>query len=190
MTTLSREEKVFLLGLARKTIETFLQNGKSYRVDPSALTSAFINDGAVFVTLTKAGALRGCIGSLQAFQPLYLDVQERAIQAASEDYRFSPVKAADLASIKIEISILSQPQPLMYNSPDQLPGKLRVGIDGVILQDGTRRATFLPQVWQQLPSKEEFLSHLCAKMGASPTLWKTKMLEVQTYQVEEFSEDE
>jgi AmmeMemoRadiSam system protein A len=190
MATLLREEKVFLLGLARKTIEAFLQNGKSYRVDPSSLPRAFVNDGAVFVTLTKAGVLRGCIGSLQAFQPLYQDVQERAIQAASEDYRFAQVKAAELASLKIEISILSQPQPLMYDIPDQLPDKIRAGIDGVILQDGPRRATFLPQVWQQLPSKEEFLSHLCAKMGASPSLWKTKMLDVQTYQVEEFSEEE
>lgn len=189
MASLTIEHRHFLLSLARDTIQKYLAHGTVYKVETSALPEEFLEDGAVFVTLTKAGNLRGCIGSLQAFQPLYQDVQERAIQAATEDQRFPPVKASELPAITIEISILSAPQPLEYDNPADLPTKLRPGIDGVILQDGMRRATFLPQVWQQLPQPEEFLAHLCNKMGAPANLWKTKFLDVQIYQVEEFKEE-
>jgi uncharacterized protein len=133
--------------------------------------------------------LRGCIGSLEAYQSLVADVQEHARQAALEDYRFPPVKAAEIAKLHIEISRLTAAVPLKYENPGDLPGLLHPNEDGVILKDGFRRATFLPQVWEQLPDPNEFLSHLCAKMSAPADLWKRKVLEVSIYHVEEFEEE-
>jgi AmmeMemoRadiSam system protein A len=142
--------------------------------------------GASFVTLTIQGALRGCIGTLEAYQPLVLDVVDHAAAAAIEDYRFSPVSPAEIQMIAIEISILTPPTRLEYSSPSDLMKKLNPGEDGVIIRDGRQRATFLPQVWEQLPDPGEFLTHLCQKMGAAGELWKNKNMEVLTYQVEEF----
>ena len=134
------------------------------------------------------GDLRGCIGALEAYQPLAEDVREHAVAAALNDYRFPPVQVAELNGISLEVSRLTAPVPLEYTSPEDLVAKLRPGVDGVILRDGGRRATFLPQVWEKLPDAENFLANLCHKMGASPDLWRRKHLEVLTYQVEEFHE--
>ena len=115
-------------------------------------------------------------------------MRERAYQAAFEDYRFHPVTEDELPEIHIEVSRLTAPVTLEYDNPVDLPGLLNPGVDGVILQDGFRRATFLPQVWEQLPHPVEFLSHLCAKMGAPADLWRKKKLAVSIYHVEEFHE--
>lgn len=189
MKKLTRKDRVFLLELARKTIESYFMTRSMVEISPSDLSEALLNDRAVFVTLSKQHRLRGCIGSLEAYQPLYKDVQERALHAAFEDHRFLPVDRNEMTEINIEISILSEPEELVYNSPLELPKCLRPGIDGVILQDGQRRATFLPQVWQQIPSPRDFLGQLCEKMGASASLWQTKMLKVMVYEVEQFSEE-
>ena len=109
-------------------------------------------------------------------------------RAAVDDYRFAQVRPQEVDSLEFEISILTVPQPVKYQKPVELISKLRPGIDGVILRDGLSRATFLPQVWEKLEDPEEFLTHLCLKMGAAADLWKKKVLNVQTYQVEEFSE--
>jgi AmmeMemoRadiSam system protein A len=103
-----------------------------------------------------------------------------------EDPRFPPLRPEELPAIEIEVSRLTEPVPLHYDRPEDLPKALHPGVDGVILEDGFRRATFLPQVWDELPDPEEFLSHLCMKMGAHPDLWRRKMLNVQVYHVEEF----
>jgi hypothetical protein len=144
--------------------------------------------GVTFVTLTRKGNLRGCIGALEAYQPLAEDVREHAIAAALSDYRFPPVREDELDELEIEISRLTPPRPLIYQKPEELLSVLRPHIDGVTLMDGFKRATFLPQVWEKLPDKERFLQHLCQKMGAKPDLWREKILQVQTYQVEEFRE--
>ena len=115
-------------------------------------------------------------------------MQEHAAAAALQDPRFPPVRPEEVAALRIEISRLTPPQRLAYAAPEELPSRLRPGVDGVILQDGWRKATFLPQVWEQLPRPEDFLTHLCAKMGASPELWRRKKLDVFTYQVEAFEE--
>jgi len=120
---------------------------------------------------------------LEPNQSLAEDVREHAVAAALQDYRFPPVQAEELAQIEIEVSRLTLPEPLEYKTTDDLLDKLRPGVDGVILRDGFRRATFLPQVWEKVADKEEFLSHLCLKMGASPDLWRRKHLEVLVYQV-------
>ncbi len=186
--TLTQQEREFLLRLARNAIESAVRGEKLVPTDSSALNPVLRQNGAAFVTLTISGNLRGCIGALEAYQPLVDDVREHAVAAALEDPRFPPVSVSELTRIHIEISRLTHPEPLSYTDTADLLRKLRPGLDGVILRDGYRRATFLPQVWEQLPGKEEFLSHLCAKMGASPNAWQIKHLDVQTYQVEEFHE--
>jgi AmmeMemoRadiSam system protein A len=185
---LSVEEKQTLLRLAREALDVAVRGKGLPALDTTQLTPLLQAKGAAFVTLTIDGQLRGCVGALQPYQPLAEDVREHAIAAALQDYRFPPVRPEELPNIRIEISRLTIPQPLNYKDANDLLAKLRPGIDGVILRDGMRRATFLPQVWEQLPDKEEFLSHLSAKMGATPNLWRMKHLEVQIYQVEEFHE--
>jgi uncharacterized protein len=145
-------------------------------------------NGASFVTLTKKGNLRGCIGAVEPYQSLVEDVYEHATAAAINDYRFLPVEKDELESIHIEISRLTIPNPLNYQHPEELPALLRPGRDGVILRDGFRRATFLPQVWGQIPNAADFLTHLCQKMGVSGSFWKQKVLQVEVYEVEEFEE--
>jgi len=185
---LSDDEKKTLLRLAREALESGVRGKSLPPLDPSTLTPVLRDNGASFVTLTVRGQLRGCIGALEPYQPLAEDVREHAVAAALQDYRFPPVRTEELPKIHVEVSRLTLPQPLAYTSPEDLLEKLRPGLDGVILKDGYRRATFLPQVWEQLPGKTEFLSHLCQKMGASSDLWRKKHLEVLVYQVEEFHE--
>jgi len=185
---LPEKDRLFLLGLARRTIEAAVNRRPLPAWDEHELSAALTSSGASFVTLTIAGDLRGCIGSLEAHQSLVEDVREHAVQAALEDYRFPPVTAEEVDLLHIEISRLTAPVPLKYDQPGHLKDKLQPEVDGVILRDGFKRATFLPQVWRQLPDAEEFLSHLCLKMGASADLWRRKVLEVSIYHVEEFEE--
>lgn len=185
---LTEEEKGILLCLAREALERGVRGEEIPPLDPAALTPALQSEGASFVTLTIDGQLRGCIGALEAYQSLAEDVREHAVAAALRDPRFPPVMPAELPRIRIEISRLTRPQPVSYADADDLLAKLNPGLDGLILRDGYRRATFLPQVWAQLPEKETFLNHLCLKMGVSPDLWRKKRLRVETYRVEEFHE--
>ena len=185
---LSTDQKQLLLRLARKSLEQAVQNEKLPHVDLKSCPGELVESGASFVTLTIHGQLRGCIGALEAYQPLILDVIEHAAAAGVNDYRFEPVKPHELAEIKIEISRLTPAIKLEYTDSEDLISKLRPGIDGVILIDGRKRATFLPQVWDQLQDAREFLGHLCYKMGVQPGLWRKKKLDVFVYQVEEFHE--
>ena len=186
---LTNEEKLFLLHLARKAIECAVNKQNFPPVDRSRLSPAMLETGASFVTITQAGQLRGCIGALEPYQPLWEDVIEHARAAALEDWRFSPVESYEVAGLEIEVSRLTAPQPVTYELPTDLPRILRHGIDGVVIQDGSRRATFLPQVWEKITTPEDFLSNLCMKMGAPANLWRQKKLNVFTYQVEEFHEE-
>ncbi len=185
---LTVDEKTYLLRLAREAIRAAVEQKPPPRLDASQLTAALTAPGASFVTLTKQGYLRGCIGALAANQPLAEDIREHAAAAALEDPRFPPVRPAEVPDLHIEISRLTEPQPLNYQSPEDLLSLIRPMVDGVILRDGFRRATFLPQVWKQIPKPADFLGQLCRKMGASPDLWRQKVLEVAVYQVEEFEE--
>lgn len=185
---LSEDERRLLLRLAREAIEAAVNDNPLPPLEVEKLPVRLREPGASFVTLTEEGDLRGCIGALEAYQPLVDDVREHAVSAAQEDFRFYPVRPGELPKIQIEISRLTKPEPLEYASPEELLSRLRPGVDGVILRDGLRRATFLPQVWEKLPDKAEFLSHLCAKMGAAENAWRKRHLTVQIYQVEEFHE--
>jgi AmmeMemoRadiSam system protein A len=185
---LSDSDKAFLLSMARKTIQKAVAHQPLPTWNESELSADLTRNGAAFVTLTMDGELRGCIGTLEAYQCLVDDVREHARQAALEDYRFPPVTVGEVSKLHIEISRLTAPMPLKYEKPTDLPAALHPNVDGVVLKDGYRRSTFLPQVWEQLPKAEEFLSHLCTKMGAPADLWRRKVLEVSIYHVEEFEE--
>lgn len=187
---LSLAEKRRLLTLAREAITAAVAGADAPPLDEAALPSALRRPAAAFVTLRRAGELRGCIGGLEARWPLYEDVRRHAIQSATQDYRFPPVGPDELPEIEIEISVLTEPQPLAYGSPPELPGRLRPLVDGVTLGLGQLRATFLPQVWGRVPEPEKFLSMLCEKMGLPADTWRNTRLEVSVYQVEEFAEVE
>jgi len=140
------------------------------------------------VTLKIGGDLRGCIGTLTGREPLVEGVATHALNAAFHDPRFGPLTAEELNRVTIEVSVLGEPQPLRYEGAADLIAKLRPHVDGVILRKGYASATFLPQVWEQLPKPEAFLSHLCLKAGLSGDAWRKGQLEVQTYQVQYFEE--
>jgi len=190
MTTngLTPEEKKELLLLARESIVHAAAGKRLPALSGERITENLRTNGAAFVTLTIGGELRGCIGSLQAYRPLVEDVQQHAVDAALNDYRFQPVTEMEVPLLEIEISVLTKPEPLRYSSPADLPILLHPGVDGVVLRDGPLSATFLPQVWEQLPVPEAFLGHLCQKMGVSADHWRKKVLQVSIYHVEEFKE--
>lgn len=185
---LTEEERKLLLQIARQALEAGVKGEPLPPLHLESLPPRLRQNGSAFVTLTRRGQLRGCIGGLEAYQPLAEDVRQHAIAAALQDYRFPPVEPYELPEIQIEISRLSTPLPLEYEKPEDLPKLLRPGVDGVVLRDGLRRATFLPQVWDKIPDPMLFLDMLCQKMGAPADLWRRKKLEVLIYQVEEFHE--
>jgi AmmeMemoRadiSam system protein A len=123
------------------------------------------------VTLEKSGRLRGCIGSLQAHQPLVQDLAQNAYRAGFKDPRFPPITPEELPDISASISILSAPEQMLFQDEEDLLAQLVPGVDGLILQDGPRRATFLPQVWEQLPDPKQFISHLKRKAGMAEDHW-------------------
>lgn len=143
-----------------------------------------------FVTLTRHGELRGCIGYLTPRGPLYRAVAENARNAALEDPRFAPVTAREADGLNIEISVLSEPRPLSFSSPEDLLQKLQPGVDGVILRIGEHVATYLPQVWEQMPDKKAFLSSLAVKAGCGPSDWRIPGTTVYLYEAEAFKEPE
>ena len=185
---LTMDEKQTLLRLAREALSRGVAGHTMPLLDPKGLTPALRANGASFVTLTIRGELRGCIGALEPYQPLADDVREHAVAAALEDPRFPPVTPQEVDRIEIEVSRLTFPKALDYSNAEDLMSRLRPHIDGVILRDGFRRATFLPQVWEKIPDTADFLDNLCLKMGEPPDTWRRKRLDVQVYQVEEFSE--
>ncbi|HJQ14154.1 MAG TPA: AmmeMemoRadiSam system protein A [Anaerolineales bacterium] len=186
---LTPEEQTILLRLAREAMERGVRGEEISPLDLASLPLPLREEGSSFVTLTSGGLLRGCIGALDAYQPLAEDVRVHAIAAALKDPRFSPVREEELSGIQIEISRLTRPDPLEYKDAEDLLSKLRPYVDGVILRhDSQRQVTFLPQVWEKIPDPAEFLNNLCYKMGMEPDLWRYRHFEVLTYQVEEFHE--
>lgn len=141
----------------------------------------FKNPAATFVTLNLDGDLRGCVGSLLPVVSFYDDITANAKKAAFEDSRFSPLTKEEFENIEIEVSILSEPLEIKYLNISDLKSKVNIGIDGMIISQGKKRATFLPQVWEQLPVFEDFLTHLFAKAGITDL---ETPIDVFVYQVE------
>jgi AmmeMemoRadiSam system protein A len=156
-----------LLPIARTAIAQALR--QSSEADESA--PWLREPGACFVTLTQQGELRGCIGSLEARRSLLADVKANAVAAALQDTRFTPLRAAELARTNIEVSLLSPMQPLSFTSEADALAQLRPGVDGVVFEYAHHRSTFLPQVWEQLPSPREFMAHLKHKAGLPASFW-------------------
>ena len=157
-----------LLSIARAAISSALK--VSYLADETApwLTER----GACFVTLTQRSELRGCIGSLQAHQPLLDDVKSNAVSAALRDPRFTPLRAEELDITEIEISLLSTTQAMVVRDEADALAQLRPNVDGIVFEYGRYRSTFLPQVWDQLPLPRQFMAHLRRKAGLPDDFWE------------------
>lgn len=172
-----------LLPIARAAISSALG-----RPDQAAEDALWLQEvGACFVTLTQAGQLRGCIGTLEARRTLLADVKSNAVAAALQDPRFSPLRATELAHTEIELSLLSAMQPLHFESEAHALDQLKPGIDGVLFEFDRYRSTFLPQVWEQLPTASEFMAHLKHKAGLPPDFWASGV-RLQRYTVSKWNE--
>ncbi|MBI5330229.1 MAG: AmmeMemoRadiSam system protein B [Betaproteobacteria bacterium] len=158
------------------------------QADPSPCPEWMRQPAACFVTLTLQGRLRGCIGSLQAHRALNADLEANARAAAFNDPRFPPLTAEELGQIRVEVSLLTAPEPMRFSNEADALAQLRPGVDGVILEHGWHRATFLPQVWEQLPDPVEFMAHLKQKAGLEADFWAPE-IRLSRYQVEKFREE-
>ncbi len=170
--------------MARDAIETELQSGAARAAHEAACLSSCI---ASFVTLRRHGELRGCVGGLEADAVLRLDLPRHARAAAFEDPRFPPSQIEELEGLRIEVSLLTPAETIAANSEADVLAALRPGVDGVILTAGARRATFLPQVWQQIASATEFLRQLKLKAGLHPDAWSAQF-RVARYTAEKWAE--
>lgn len=190
--TLTTREKAQLLLWAREALRAHLTDAPAPSISQDDLTDGLRSPAACFVTLTKAGVLRGCIlDSFVPHEPVYKNVMRNVVLAATVDTRFPPVTLDELDALRIEVSVLEPPSPLTEISPESLLTTLRPGIDGVILTSTYGSATFLPQVWAQLPDPETFLAELCRKHGAPGDCWRTDdLLRVERYQVDHFEEED
>ncbi len=168
---LTDTEKETLLFLAKESISCFVNNKKFKDIDDDLITPTLQEEGASFVTLKIANNLRGCIGSIVAHRPLYLDVVYNALASARDDYRFAPLTKEEFKGINISISVLGKEEEIIYTYLNDLLNKITPNEDGLILQNNNLTGVFLPSVWEEIPKKEEFLAHLCLKAGFHPSAW-------------------
>jgi len=160
-----------MLQVAAQSIDHGLEHGCALPVDPSDFPTALRETRATFVTLTIGGQLRGCIGMLDAHYPLIGDIAKNAYSAAFSDPRFPGLSRLERGRIDIKLSILTPPEPLEVVSEQDLIDRIRPQRDGLILEEGVKRGTFLPSVWESLPNRQEFIRHLKQKAGLSPDYW-------------------
>ncbi len=174
-----------LLAIARASIAEAL--GMTY---PAAENAPWLQKkAACFVTLTRHGQLRGCMGTLEAHRSLLQDVKHNARAAAFQDPRFPALTADELETTEIEVSLLSAMQPLQFSSEQQALAQLRPGIDGVVFEAGAYRSTFLPQVWEQLPIPRDFMAHLKQKAGLPADYWSDEV-KLYRYSVTKWKESD
>ncbi len=186
MKDFTKKEKEFLLDLAQNSLFLFLTKKEILTIPPPNFSKNLLKKRGVFVTLKKQGNLRGCIGSLIGTQPLYKEVIENTIKAGFADPRFPSLVKQELKNLEIEISILTPLKFLKTKNIPELLKYLKQKKPGILLQDGPSQATFLPQVWQELPEPKDFLTHLSLKAGLSPNAWQDKTVKFYQYQVESF----
>ncbi len=186
---LSLEEGTLLVRAARRTIETYLRERKA---PPKPKVSSKLKEPrGVFVTLTKRGELRGCIGHPMPTTPLIDAVIDSAISSATRDPRFPPVKPDELSEIEVEVSVLSRPEPMRVKHPREYPASIIIGRDGLIVECEGYAGLLLPQVpveWKW--NAEEFLSHTCLKAGLTPDSWLDKRVCIKKFSAQIFSEKE
>ncbi|MBT8428334.1 MAG: AmmeMemoRadiSam system protein A [Gammaproteobacteria bacterium] len=186
---LAPAQRATLMDVARRSIEHGLASGQPLVVTPSEYHRDLKAVRASFVTLQKYGQLRGCIGHLEAVQPVVVDVAENAFAAAFRDPRFSPLTAAEWPDVDVHLSLLTTPERMQFSDEADLIGQIRAGEDGLILQDGPNRGTFLPSVWESLPNPVDFLIHLKRKAGLAANHWSERV-EVYRYHTESFGESD
>lgn len=184
---LSHKEK--LLQIARSSICSGLETGKPTHIDIDDLPIELARLQATFVTLMLHHRLRGCIGTLEAYRPLAEDVAVNAFNAAFKDPRFDPLTDTEWTQTKISLSLLNPAEPIEFSSETELIKQIRPGVDGLIIEDGFHRGTFLPSVWQSLPEPNQFLHHLKRKAGLPTDYWSGN-LRVSRYTVDYVSEHE
>lgn len=173
--TLSDEHRKLLLKVALDSIRHGVEHHRPLPIDLAKYPKELQPLRATFVTLERGGQLRGCIGNLKAALPLVRDVAENAFAAAFRDPRFDPMIEEELDGLDIHISVLSEPEKMSFTSEDDFLKQLRPGIDGVILQEGWNRGTFLPSVWDELSNPVDFLRHLKMKAGLPMTYWSSSL---------------
>jgi AmmeMemoRadiSam system protein A len=183
MNTYNDNEKEIMLKAADEAIKFGIENHKPITINLDDYPEKLKEIGASFVTLEIDKQLRGCIGTLEAYQPLIKDIAQNAYAAAFRDPRFVPLTPDEYPKITKHISILSKSSPISFSSEEDLLRQIHPGIDGLILSDRGYRGTFLPSVWEQLPTPELFLQHLKMKAGLSPNHW-SDALKVERYTVE------
>ena len=187
--SLTNEDGIMLVEAARRTVTDHLY-GRQIAADPE-MASRFSFNAGVFVTLTSGDRLRGCIGFPLPARYLHTALTEAAVAAATEDPRFSPVRAKDLAGITFEVTVLSEPEKIEVSSPDLYPSRIKVGRDGLIIRYGSRSGLLLPQVPLEYGwSEQEFLEHTCGKAGLPGDCWRRKGVEILKFSGTVFSETE
>lgn len=184
---LAPAQRATLIDVARRSIENGLVHGRPLAVIPSEYHQDLKVVRASFVTLQTRGQLRGCIGHLEAVQPVVVDVAENAFAAAFRDPRFSPLTEAEWPDVEVHLSLLTVPEPMQFQDEADLVGQIHPGEDGLILQDGPNRGTFLPSVWESLPDPVDFLVQLKYKAGLAANHWSDQV-EVYRYNAESFGE--
>ncbi len=181
--SLNKENRQRLLELAKRSIQHGLQTSRPIKIDLADYPAELSERRATFVTLEINHQLRGCIGMLEAARPLAEDIAENAYSAAFKDPRFPPLEAHELDKLDIHLSILTPAEPVAFSSEQDLLTQLQPGTDGLILEEGHRRGTFLPSVWESLPEPEQFLRHLKQKAGLAPDYW-SKTIRIYRYRAE------
>ncbi len=178
-----QEFRFELLEICVASIRHGIDTGRVIQIDPDAFDPTLKVRRATFVTLMKNGELRGCIGSLQAIQPLVVDLARNAYAAAFSDPRFEQVSAIEMDGLHIQLSILSEPETINFSSESDLVKQLQPGIDGLILEDSGRQGTFLPSVWESIPGPRDFLNQLKRKAGFSESYWSER-IKISRYSTE------
>lgn len=168
---ITKDAQAVLLQVAHEAIAYGLTNGREMRIDLNKYEPKLQEQRASFVTLHLHNELRGCIGTLEAYQPLIINIAHNAYAAAFSDPRFSPLTESEFKNIEIDIAILNPAEEIKFNSEKELLAQLRPNIDGLILSDGPARSTFLPSVWEQLPEPHDFITHLKLKAGLPAHYW-------------------
>ena len=176
-----------LLSVARQAIEDYVRNGE---LTLNPVDDPVLNENrGCFVTIRKMGDLRGCIGSLEPSRPLAQDVAHNAFQAAFRDPRFDPLREHEFETLRVELSVLSPMEPIDVANEADLLGRLTPHVDGLVIIEGARRATFLPKVWESLPDPEQFLGHLRLKCGLPKDYW-SEHLEFHRYGTTTYAESD
>ena len=186
LTAFTLKERRLLLELAKRSVEAAVNGGSLPTACPQHTPDKLLQPKGCFITLRKGGKLRGCIGQIFPRSALCEAIIHNARNAATNDPRFPPIQLDELGRIEIEISILTEPQSLRFNSAEELLEKLNPHTDGVVLQIGERSVTFLPQVWANFPNKIAFMESLSKKANCEPDAWRNPGTSVSVYRTESF----